>query len=243
MAVEVVVHHTCSSSWKLYRDAKARGLQARFVPASLADLRRAVLGIPAVFADGRLVLYDPVTADDLEALLKGSAGRDLPVDEAIQNFVTGVVYNQALLSLALLHKSFRPILADREIAEVLTRARFHGAPDAAEAAAREISRRDAQLFSENREKMLRALAYGLVRELYWLGVSPSNVDAERAAMWIMAKATVGRIGLQYPRPHVDRDIAEAVAAILKERGGHYLEKIAEEQAAISSDRDFLSLFG
>jgi len=91
--------------------------------------------------------------------------------------------------------------------------------------------------------MLRALAYGLVRELYWLGVSPSNVDAERAAMWIMAKATVGRIGLQYPRPHVDRDIAEAVAAILKERGGHYLEKIAEEQAAISSDRDFLSLFG
>ncbi|MGC8584076.1 MAG: thioredoxin [Thermoproteus sp.] len=243
MALEVVVHHTCSSSWKLYRDVKARGLPVRFAPASLPDLRRAVLGIPAVFADGRLILYDPVTADDLEVLLKGAARRDLPVDEAVQNFVTGVVYNQALLSLAVLHKSFKPILADREAVEVLTRARFHGSPEVARSAYEEISRRDAQLFAENRDKMLKALAYGLVRELYWLGISPSKIGVEHVSMWIMAKATVGRLGLQYPKPHVDRDVAEAVAAILKERGDHYLAKIAEEQSAISSDRDFLSLFG
>lgn len=243
MEIVVVVHHTCASSWKLYRDVKARGLPVKFVPASLADLRRAVLGIPAVFVDGRLVLYDPVAADDLESLLRGSAGGKLSVEEAIQNFVTGVIYNQALLSLAVLHRSFKPILADKEIVEVLTRARFRGAPEAAEAAAEEISRRDAQLFAENRDRMLRALAYGLVRELYWLGISPASIGAEQISLWLLAKATVGRLGLQYPRPHVDKDMAEALAAILRERGEHYLAKVAEEQSAILSDREFLSLFG
>lgn len=243
MEISVVVHHTCASSWKLYKDVKARGLPVKFVPASLADLRRAVLGIPAVFVDGRLVLYDPVTADDLEALLSGSAKAELSVEEAVENFVTGVLYNQALLSLVVLHKSFKPILADREVVEVLTRARARGSPKIAEAAAEEISRRDARLFEENKERMLKALAYGLVRELYWLGLNPASVDAERASLWLLAKATVGRLGLQYPRPHVDKDIANALAALLKERGEHYLAKIAEEQSAISSDSEFLSLFG
>ncbi len=238
-----MVHHTCASSWKLYKDAKARGLSVKFVPASLADLRRAVLGIPAVFADGRLVLYDPVTADDLEALLRGSARAQLTVEEAVDNFVTGVTYNQALLSLAVLHKSFKPILADREVVEVLTRARLREAPEVAKAAAEEISRRDAQLFAENRNRMLRALAYGLVRELYWLGINPASIGVEQISLWLLAKATVGRLGLQYPRPHVDKDVAEALAAILKERGEHYLAKVAEEQSSILSDREFLSLFG
>ncbi|MEL9990116.1 MAG: thioredoxin [Thermoproteus sp.] len=240
--ISVVVHHTCASSWKLFRGVKAKGLRVEFVPASFSHLRQMALGIPAVFVDGELVLYDPVTVEDLEALASGSARRELSPDKAIENFITGVVYNQAFLSLAVLHGSFKPLLADREVVEVLTRARFHGDLKAAEAARAEIQRRDKELFAENRELMLKSLAYGLTRELYWLGLRPSSLSAEHVSMWLLAKATVGRIGLQYPKPHVDRATAEAVAAILKERGEHYMAKIAEEQAAISADSEFLSLF-
>ncbi|MEZ0247828.1 MAG: thioredoxin [Thermoproteus sp.] len=240
--ISVAIHHTCASSWKLFRGVKARGLPVEFVPASFPHLRRMAVGIPAVFINGELVLYDPVTVEDLEALVSGSARQELAPDRAVENFITGVVYNQAFLALSVLHGSFRPLLADREVVEVLTRARFHGDLKAAEAARAKIEREDRELFAENRELMLKSLAYGLTRELYWLGLKPSSLSAEHVSMWLLAKATVGRIGLQYPRPHVDRATADAVAAILKERGEHYMAKIAEEQAAISADAEFLSLF-
>lgn len=242
MRVSIVVHHTCASSWKLFRGLRERGLRVELAPAELSHLRGMVLGIPAVFLDDRLMLYDPVTADDVEALIRGTAGGELSEQEAISNFVTGVIYNQALLSLAVLHKSFKPILADRELVEVLTRARFKGRPDVAERARKTLLEQDRRIFDENRERMLKALAYGLVRELYWLGLPLDDADERLVSAWLLAKATVGRIGLQYPRPGVDPAVSTAVVQTLRERGADYLKRIEEEQRAIASDQEFMALF-
>lgn len=239
--MEVVVHHTCASSWKLHRALRGRpGIS--WVPASIAHLRRSVLGVPAVFANGRLVLLDPVSPEDVEALLSGSSAGPLTAGEALQNFVAGVLYNQALLSLAVLHGSFTPIAEDRELVEVLTRARFKGRPEAAEEAAEELADGGRALFEESYEGAIKALAFGMARELYWLGLKPGDVDERFAAAWLLAKATVGRIGLQFPRPGVDKKTAADLAAVIKERGEAYLAKIEEEQKAIAADADFLFLF-
>jgi predicted thioredoxin/glutaredoxin len=237
--IEVVIHHTCASSHKLYSALKGKPI--KWTPATISHLRAMALGIPAVYADGRLVLVDPVKPEDVEALLAGRNEGGLGVEEAVENFAAGVLYNQSLLSLALLHKSFKPLL-DRELVEVLTRARYRGRLEAAGEAARAIAERDAELFAENYERMVKAAAYGLVRELYWLGLRPGDVDEKYAALWLLAKATVGRIGLQFPRPGVDKRVAADLAAVLRERGDSYYARIEEEQRAIASDADFMSLF-
>lgn len=221
---------------------RGRGINVEFIAANISHLRSMVLGIPAVFVDGRLMLYDPVTPDDVEAIVKGEVKGGLTVEEAISNFITGVTYNQALLSLVILHNSFKPLLADNELVEVLTRARLHGEHEVAREAAKVIASEDERLMGENRDRMLRALAYSLVRELYWLNIDPATINVDQASLWLLAKATVGRIGMQYPRPRVDRGTAEAIVKVLRDRGGEYLRRISEEQAEITSDAEFMSLF-
>ncbi|MGB9705702.1 MAG: thioredoxin, partial [Pyrobaculum sp.] len=199
--IRIVLHHTCKSSYTLYKALKGTpGL--KFEMATLPYfpyLRQYVLSVPAVFVNERLVLLDPVEPGDVQALLDGKTEKELDVDEAVENAVRGVMASQALLSAVMLYKSLKPIL-DPELAAVISRARFHRQEHKTPQIIQRLREREEEILTEHWEHLVKLLTFGLVREMYWLGIDVEEVEKSHIKMWLLAKATVGRLGLPHPVP-------------------------------------------
>ncbi|ACB40530.1 conserved hypothetical protein [Pyrobaculum neutrophilum V24Sta] len=242
LMIKVVIHHTCKSSYVLYKALRGTpGIAFEMVGTRyLPYLKSYILSVPAVFNDGRLILLDPVEPNDVLALRDGKTEKDLDLDEAAENFMRGVMASQAILAAVMLYKSLKPAL-EPELVAVLSRARYHRQEDKTDQITRRLAEREEELIRENWERLVKILTFGLVREMYWLGADVDNVEPIHVKMWLLAKATVGRLGLPYPKPAVPEDVAAAVYTTLKESGRRYLDKVAEEQTTILTDADFMSL--
>ena len=240
--IRVVIHHTCKSSYTLYKALKGEaGINFEMATTPYFPyLRQYVLSVPAVFKDGELVLLDPVEPGDVLALREGKTEKELDVEEAVENAVRAVMASQAMLSAVMLYKSLRPVL-DPEIVAVISRARFHKQEHKVGQIAKVLAEREAGILEEHWERFVKLLTFGLVRELYWLGIDVEEVEKSHVKMWLLAKATVGRLGLPHPVPKVPEEVADAVWAVLKESGRRYLDRVIEEQQIIQSDAEFISL--
>ncbi len=240
--IKIVLHHTCKSSYTLYKALRGvSGVEFEMAGVPYFPyLRRYVLSVPAVFKNGELVLLDPVEPDDVIALRDGKTQKELDVDEAVENFVRGIMASQALLATVMLYKSMKPVL-DPDLVSVLSRARYHQQEDKTPKILERIKEKEGEILSEHWEHLLKLLTFGLVREMYWLGVDMEEVEKSHVKMWILAKATVGRLGLPLPKPAVPNEVVDAVYTTLKESGRRYLDRVVEEQSIILGDADFLSL--
>jgi Predicted thioredoxin/glutaredoxin len=240
--IKIVLHHTCKSSYTLYKALKGTpGVEFEMAGVPyFSYLRQYVLSVPAVFKDGELVLLDPVEPDDVVALRDGKTEKDLDIDEAVDNFVRGIMASQALLATVMLYRSVRPVL-DPDLVSVLSRARYHRQEHKTPRVLERIKEREGELLREHWEHLVKLLTFGLVREMYWLDVDVEEVEKSHVKMWILAKATLGRLGLPHPRPAVPNEVVDAVYATLKESGRRYLDRVVEEQSIILSDAEFLSL--
>ncbi|AAL64711.1 thioredoxin/glutaredoxin [Pyrobaculum aerophilum] len=240
--IKIVLHHTCKSSYTLFKALKNTP-GVKFEMASqpyFTYLKNYVLSVPAVFKDGELYLLDPVEPDDIKSLIEGRAERELDVDEAVDHAIRGVMASQAMLTAVMLYKSLRPIL-DAEIISVISRAKFHGQTAKVPQIIQRIREREEELLKEHWEHLVKLLTFGLVREMYWLQIDIDEVEKSHIKMWLLAKATVGRLGLPYPRPNVPEDVVDAVYAVLKDAGRRYMDRIAEEQQIILGDAEFMAL--
>jgi len=236
--IEILLHSTCKSSYILYKALRHRNIKFKFVEYPYVEyIRAGIFSVPALFVDGVLTLLDPIEPQDVENLIEGGIGSDFDVEEGVENFANGVVASQALSTIVLLHKSFAPVL-EPELTSILSRARYHKREELVGPIVEEIKRRDREIFAEYFEHIVKSVVYGMIRELYWHGMSLEDVDLNHVKMWLLAKATLGRVGLPTPRPSVPQDVAEAMYSILRERGELYLDKIREEQELLLSDREF-----
>ncbi len=136
----------------------------------------------------------------------------------------------------MLYKSLKPLLIP-ELVSVLSRAKYYGQEHKTPQILEKIKASETELLSEHWEHLVRLLTFSLVREMYWLGFDIDEVEKSHIKMWILAKATLGRVGLPYPRPTVPDVVVDAVYATLKEAGRRYLDKIAEEQSIILNEVD------
>ncbi len=140
----------------------------------------------------------------------------------------------------MLYKSLKPLLIP-ELVSVLSRAKHYGQEHKTPQILEKIKASETELLSEHWEHLVKLLTFSLVREMYWLGVDIDEVEKSHIKMWILAKATLGRLGLPYPRPTVPDVVVDAVYTTLKEAGRRYLDKVTEEQSIILNDAEFLSL--
>jgi predicted thioredoxin/glutaredoxin len=240
--IKILLHHTCKSSYTLYKALKnTPGVQFEMIGVPYFPyLKHYVLSVPAVFKDGELVLLDPVEPEDVLMLISGKTEKELSVEDAVENFIRGVMASQALLVTVMLYKSLKPLLIP-ELVSVLSRAKYYGQEHKTPQILEKIRASETELLSEHWEHLVKLLTFSLVREMYWLGIDIDEVEKSHIKMWILAKATLGRVGLPYPRPTVPDVVVNAVYATLKEAGRRYLDKVAEEQSMILGDAEFLSL--
>ncbi|MEM4438168.1 MAG: thioredoxin [Pyrobaculum sp.] len=237
--IKVVIHYTCKSSYKIFKALKdTPGVEFEVAKTPyFTYLKRYVVSVPAVFYNDELTLLDPVEPSDVVTLRDGKNEKELPIEEAVENFIKGVLASQALLTITMLYKSIKPIL-DPQLVAVLSRAKYHRQEAKTPQILEKLRKDDGEIIKEKWDILTKSLTFGLVRELYWLGIDIDSIEKPHVKMWLLAKATVGRLGLPTPTPTVPEDVADAVYKILRDAGRRYLDKIAEEQKTIQADVEY-----
>mgnify|MGYP001770670522 CR=1 FL=1 len=241
-SVEIYFHPSCETSYELIKGLARAGLldSVRLVrSSSLSSVRHGVLSVPWVKLNGVPAATDPVTSDEVIAMIRGDR---LEVDDEVEAFMNSVLHSSMASAVALLHGSLVPV-ATRELASAAVRSPASGI-DPGRVVKRVVSN-DRELFSEWRDKLRRALAVSFVRELYW--ASNGSVTAEAVAetarpevvgLWLIGKGSLGRASLPpSPKGSAAEDLV-AISEFIRKGARGLLLKVREEQESIYSDAEY-----
>ncbi|MCI4435896.1 MAG: hypothetical protein JHC33_03690 [Ignisphaera sp.] len=239
--VEMLIHPTCGPSYRLVKDLGGRGLLDK-VRIIVADepryaLSYGVFSVPWVTLNGV-----PVDAKEVDALITGSGlGSRDPV-EAVKKTI---LYSNYLSSVVALWGSVDPILT-REVVAVATRAYVTGAN--VDDVLKIVSEKREELYKELEEPLVKALAVGFVRELFW--ASSAELDEEKlkavttpitVRLWLIAKASVGRVGIPSKPWATAREVSQRISDYVQRNASIILARVREEYTKIVSDEEYWSI--
>lgn len=238
--VKILVHKSCASSYKLFNELKSRGLlgKTRIVAVSgYSALRIGVLSVPAAIRGDEVVLVDPISVDEVEMLVSGGTLGELDLDSAEKVFIESTIHSGALVTAIVLHRSLRPALDSAWISAATRSKLYVNGEEVVKALLGKLRSNQESILRDNWETFVKAVAFSLTRELYWAGIS--EVSRDLVALWLLSKASLGRIGLpQMPRrPEATDEVYEVVRA----NWDRWVKRIDEEQRTIRSDAEFMSL--
>ncbi|MEB3862081.1 MAG: hypothetical protein GSR84_07675 [Desulfurococcales archaeon] len=241
MRIEILIHPTCATSYKVVKHLHSKGLLDRVElaptsrPASAFKAR--VWSVPWIIVDGIPAATDPVTPEEAESIVR--EGRAEIPEDPEKAFMETVLHSAYAASVAVVHDSIAPVL-DEDLASAALRTPL-GGPDPGQL------RVDDNLYREWRNMLVRALAISLVREIWWTtrGHPPSieglgNLEA-LAGTWLLAKASIGRAGLPGDPSRGEAVGARELAEFLSKAYKSLVRRIEREQKTILGDREYWRL--
>lgn len=244
--LRIYVHPTCYSSYKLLKHLMENGLINRVKVIDTSNpslLDRFVLSVPWVTIGSRTVAADPVSGEEVKLMIEGSYKPT--IGNPLESFKVTLLSSSYASSIALLHGDLS-YAAFRELVEASLRTPLTGL-DPEEVL--EIVRRDGvSLYEELEVRIAKVLATSYIRELYWASGGSLNekdlrgrVDRVAVLTWLMAKASVGRLGLpSNPLTMANRDGVEIIVNILEASGDKILSDVRREQETIFKDISYTS---
>ena len=246
--VLVLVHRSCASSYKLYKELLSRGLlgRVRLVPVRGPEYGgRLVWSVPWLLYNGEPAGSDPLDPGVVEAAVEGS--RLEPPADPVEAFMEAVLHSSAASSLVALNYSLEPVLSE-DLAKAALHTPLTGM-DPGEVLAR-VRAEARGLLGEWSVKIGRALAVGFVRELWWSrGGSLSPEDVESAVeedyfrLWLLAKASLGRSGLPSDPRFKPNPIVEEAESFLLRVGPILAERVEREQRELIEDEEWRKIVG
>jgi len=239
----LLVHPTCYSSYKLFKELASSGLLSslRLVSAACptALLAYSAWSVPWLVVDGKPAAADPLSVREVEA---AAAGKSLVLEkDPCEAFVEAVLHSSYASSLVALWGSFRPVV-DESLASAAARSPLTGVEP--REVLRCVAERSKQLYEESKGLIARTLAYSLARDVLW--ASGRGVEAkvlreaarpELVGAWLLAKASAGRVGLP-ASPAPSADVVRLVSRLLESSAEEILERVRREQETVLSDKGF-----
>ncbi len=237
MKVQIIIHPTCATSYKLVKHLHTAGLLDRVEITGSSRpgdaMRHIAWSVPWIIVDGQPAATDPVSPEEVEELVK--EGRiPLPRDP-VEAFMNTVLHSAYASSVALLHKSIEPVL-DRDLIMAALRTPLGGPKP------EELEVGD-NVYSRWEDKLARALAISLAREIWWSysGQPPEQIDHDTmllvASTWLIAKASIGRAGIpDNPQGAVER--GKPVADFLARTYKSLIRRVEREQTTILGDSEY-----
>ncbi|MCE4601729.1 MAG: hypothetical protein F7C08_02485 [Desulfurococcales archaeon] len=241
MRVEILIHPTCATSYKVVKHLHSKRLlgKAELAPTSSPRhaFRARVWSVPWIIVDGIPAATDPVTPEEVESIiLEGKA--EIPRDP-VKAFMEAVLHSAYAASVAVVHGSINPVL-DEDLASAALRTPL-GGPSPGQLRIHDT------VYMEWSNMLVRALAISLVRELWWAtrGSPPSLVELGNleaiAGTWLLAKASIGRAGL--PGDPSSREVKGAgeLAEFLSKTYNSLVKRVEREQKMILGDKEYWRL--
>ncbi|QOR94678.1 hypothetical protein IMZ38_01710 [Thermosphaera chiliense] len=242
--VELVVHPTCFSSYRLLKTLSEKGLLNR-LRILVADkpgvgFEKKAWSVPWLLVNGEPAAADPLEPWEVEAVLEGR-GLQPPGDLA-ESFMTSVMHSSYASSLVVLWGSLEPVL-DKGFAKAVYRAPLTHVD--VDKALEKVREKAGELYDEWVDKLRRTLAVAFTRELYWFSnrklTADSLVQASRPEVigaWLLAKASIGRVGLP-PNPLGAGAVnAGEISSFISKGAKGILNKVENEAEALFNDKEY-----
>ncbi|MCC6041667.1 MAG: hypothetical protein LM554_00760 [Desulfurococcaceae archaeon] len=241
--VEVLIHPTCLSSYRLIKKLIEKNTISRVKLVSMENLFQIInykaWSVPWIIVDGQAAATDPVEYPELEAIIEN---RELVVRDPLEAFKNTIIHSGYLSSIVALWGSINPILNNEVISvairEPITKINVEYVKE-------RIVEKKEEIYREIIDVVYRTLGIAFVRELLWASRGELTeddltkyVDPLIVKTWLIAKASIGRIGL--PRDPWNRgsESAEAISNFISRSARGILNKVRREYEEITSDEDY-----
>ncbi len=246
------VHPTCWSSYRVVKHLISTDLLSNEVRVVSLDhppddaIKHGVLSVPLLASEGEALATDPLKPELVAALLRGGDTRPyVPrnVEEAYERLVKTVLASSYMLSVLLVHEDLG-VIARTGFLRLAARTGLGGVREG-ELLNEVVSRGD-ELLSKIRVKGPKALAYGFVRELYWVSGpniedALASVNASLIGAWLLAKVSVGRAGIPLPQNLGRvREVSRKVTSVLLSESKQVIDYVVKEQETILRDEEYLN---
>jgi predicted thioredoxin/glutaredoxin len=195
--------------------------------------------VPWIIVDGQAAATDPVEYPELEAIIEN---RELVVRDPLEAFKNTIIHSGYLSSIVALWGSIDPVL-NNEVISVAIREPITKID--VEYVKERIVEKKEEIYREIIDVVYRTLGIAFVRELLWASRGELTeddltkyVDPLIVKTWLIAKASIGRIGL--PRDPWNRggESAEAISNFISRSARGILNKVRREYEEITSDEDY-----
>lgn len=251
--LKIYYHPTCITSYKLLRRLYDEGFldEVDLIDTSLEvgdALSKEIFSVPWIEdMSGNILLAGPVNIDIIVNWIDKGAITfigDATKEILFRNFINGLVDSQAASTLAVVHWSLRPLMTTKFLEATTWANIYRGGIELLEKLRMDILEREENILRELFKNKLRAtLSIGFMRELYWAygGILPErleNISPPHIALWMLSKASIGRVGL--PFPTIREDFFLRILEIYDWLAKNYIftiNYIKKEQKTITSDED------
>ena len=239
----MLIHPTCSSSYSLVKKLIEENTISRVKLVSMENpfqiINYKAWSVPWVIVDGQAVAADPIEYPELEAIIEN---RELVIRDPLEAFKNTIIHSGYLSSIVALWGSINPVLNNEVISvairEPITKINV-------EYVRERIVEKKEEIYRETIDVAHRTLGVAFVRELLWASRGELTEDdlikyinPLIVKTWLIAKASIGRIGL--PRDPWSRgsESAEAISNFISRSARGILNKVRREYEEITSDQEY-----
>ncbi len=240
---KLVIHPFCYSSYRLLKNLLNDGenlgkikIFSGINPVSSKLFDYHLWSVPWLALKSSPIATDPLSYDEVKTILSGGKPKISDVEKV---FVRGVLASGYASSISLLHESFESVL-DNVFLQAIFRSRLTGISPSI---IREIDLDS--LYRESVEKIVKSVSYNFIRETYWASgerkfkKALKNIDASMIGSWLLAKASVGRIGHPLD-PFKVKKASRDILLFLKDNKDLVADWIVREQREIRGDSTYIS---
>ncbi len=246
MRAILVIHPSCPVSRRVVLKLADEKL---LDSVELLDARdpRVVLGygvwsVPWLVLDGVPAATDPVSEDEVVALLRGG---DVEPRDPVEAFSDTLIHSSFAAAVSLINDD-PTLVVEHGFVSAALRAPATRA-DVDRAMQLIVERLPGEWGAGLRDKVARALGVSFVRELYWArgGATRDEIleAVERGAvrLWLLGKASLGRGGLPWRPYRVVAEAAEPVERFVKRGVVGLLKKVEREVRELEGDARYWEL--
>lgn len=242
--LRVIIHPTCYSSYRLVKYFMDKSISEKVelvvgMYPSVAFKYRA-WSVPWVTVDDKPVAADPIEPGELETI---ALGQVMSLSKSpIEAFEDTVLHSVFASSQLALWRSLDPLL-DRDFVSVAVRSALTGIET--DYVLMELRNRSQEILNGLIDKTTRALAVSFTREAWWahsgeltseqlLSIASPGV----VATWLIAKSSIGRIGLPGNPTGRALETARKISDFISKNSKGILSKIEREQREILEDEEY-----
>ncbi|MEB3779501.1 MAG: hypothetical protein GSR85_04640 [Desulfurococcales archaeon] len=237
------IHPTCATSYSIIKYLYEKDLAGRLRIVNTSNTLNIpgfkIWSVPWITYKGKPIATDPVDGEEVEVLINGG---NIEVKDPIEAFMNTILHSVLASAISVLHASIEPVV-DVDLINAATRGTLQS--DDLVGIIEKIRLASDKLYSEWRDKLVRALAVSFVRDAWW--GSEGELDSEQLqsmasgnyiSAWLIAKAGIGRVALPDNPLRYDKEAVKIMSKFISSNARGLIRKIEREQEMILSDHEY-----
>ncbi|MET1101834.1 MAG: hypothetical protein ABWW69_05090 [Pyrodictiaceae archaeon] len=244
--IRIYIHPLSIACYNIVKTLEAESLLDRVVIVNTSVvgasgiIRHGVWSVPWITVDGKPLATEPIPVDEVIDIIV--YGRAHEVHDPVEAFINTIVASTLASAIAFLHGSLYPVL-DKALAMAAVREPLTGIDT--DKLLEEVRSREREIYSDAEEKLVRSLAIAFMSDIWWIVRGKCSeieglVRDEVVALWLIAKASIGRLGLP-PRPSISMERIGMLRAFIEDNLKGLCNRVVKDYETILSDEEYWRL--